>query len=169
MRNARNVQPSTDSCGRQPLHAVASLVPSHAAFARLAGFGEQGFFRMQYGINCMGMAGGGPCQAHVPTAGQGWVTLENEHIDPVCSAAEYLGTVGVVADAAACLAAAQLHANDFPSRVLNYAVWRGDAPVGSAACHFCSITNRGDASAWQYAELGGATSFALNTASRVTA
>jgi hypothetical protein len=124
---------------------------------------------MQYGINCMGMAGGGPCQAHVPTAGQGWVTLENEHIDPVCSAAEYLGTVGVVADAAACLAAAQLHANDFPSRVLNYAVWRGDAPVGSAACHFCSITNRGDASAWQYAELGGATSFALNTASRVTA
>jgi len=28
-----------------------------------ASWGENGFFRLQYGVDCLGMAGGGPCQA----------------------------------------------------------------------------------------------------------
>jgi hypothetical protein len=28
-----------------------------------ANWGENGFFRLQYGVNCLGLAGGGPCQA----------------------------------------------------------------------------------------------------------
>ena len=30
------------------------------------GFGENGFFRLQYGVNCLKLAGGGPCQPYAP-------------------------------------------------------------------------------------------------------
>jgi hypothetical protein len=29
-----------------------------------ADWGENGYFRLQYGVNCLGLAGGGPCQAY---------------------------------------------------------------------------------------------------------
>jgi cathepsin H len=29
-----------------------------------ASWGENGYFRLQYGVNCLGLAGGGPCQAY---------------------------------------------------------------------------------------------------------
>jgi cysteine peptidase B len=32
------------------------------------GFGEEGYWRMQYGVNCLGFCGGGPCRAHAGSA-----------------------------------------------------------------------------------------------------
>lgn len=132
------------------------------------GFGESGFWRMKYGVNCLHLADGGPCQvtsvgggpspspspppSPPPSPSSKWTTIVDKQIQPLCSSAEYKGDLGETSSLGDCLTAAKGHAE------ADYAVWRADTG-GNRHCHICDVSGRGASTTWQYADLAGAVSF----------
>jgi hypothetical protein len=130
------------------------------------GFGESGFWRMAYGVDCMKIADGGPCQvtsvgSAPPSPGpspsppspspSGWATISDKQASPPASAIEYKGDLGVMNSAEDCLHAAQGHAD------ANYALWNSHSGKN---CYICDLSGRGSSTSWKYSDLQGAVSFA---------